>query len=73
MKQNEDIAYALRISEVLPTIKKLDTLASRYNTAHCGAGFIDGPTRDLIRCIVIRDWSEFVFILKSLKGEELCL
>jgi len=37
-EQDEDLAYALQISEVLPTIKKLDSLASRYNTAHRGAG-----------------------------------
>ena len=32
------LLYALRISVCLPTLKKLNTLASRYNTACLGAG-----------------------------------
>ena len=33
-----DLIYALRVSEVLPTIKSFKTLESRWATAHCGAG-----------------------------------
>ena len=36
--KEDALVYAIRISEVLPTLKKLDTLASRYNVAHNGAG-----------------------------------
>lgn len=36
--RKQSLAYAIRISEPLSTLKRLDTLASRYNIAHRGAG-----------------------------------
>ena len=33
-----ELVYALRVSSVLPTLTNLKTLASRWDTAHCGAG-----------------------------------
>lgn len=32
------LIYALRVSSVLPTLKKLEALASRWSVANCGAG-----------------------------------
>ena len=36
--RRQSLAYAVRIMETLSTLKRLDTLASRYNIAHRGAG-----------------------------------
>lgn len=33
-----DLIYALRIASAIPSIKKLETLGSRWSTAHYGAG-----------------------------------
>jgi hypothetical protein len=61
------LLYALRVSKCVPSLRNLDTLASRWGVAHCGAGGMG-----LNAAKHSPAWSSVVDFLSSLYRDKFC-